>query len=97
MPHLALGRLRSVLDLSKQLRFDPDAFVRNPLGIGLCLPNQRLEAPPQLGRRCLVEAVVDLAGIDEVVALAPREINAVPFAIIEREAGNPQRLGRTSS
>jgi hypothetical protein len=49
MPHLSLGGLGAVLDLGQQLRLDPDTFVRNPLRIGLCLPDQRLEAPPQLG------------------------------------------------
>lgn len=33
----------------------------------------------QVGRGCLVEAMVDLAGIDEILALAPAEIDAVPL------------------
>jgi hypothetical protein len=44
MPHLALGRLRTVLDLGEQLRFDPDAAVRDALAVRLCFSDQRLEA-----------------------------------------------------
>ena len=92
MPHLSLGRLRAVLDLGRELRFDPDALVRDPLGVGLRLPDQRRQALAQVGGRCLVEAVVDLAGIDQVVALAAADIDAVPFVAVEREAGDRQRL-----
>jgi hypothetical protein len=36
--------------------------------------------------------VVNLAGIDEVVTLAAAEIDAVPFAFVERETGDGQGL-----
>jgi hypothetical protein len=58
----------------------------------LRLANERLEAPPQLGGGGVVEAVVDLAGIDQVVALAAGQIHPVPLALVEREAGDGQRL-----
>jgi hypothetical protein len=70
MSHLALNRFRAVLDLRKELRLNPDALVRDPLRIRLRLPNQRLQALLQLGGRGLVLAVVDLAGIDQLAALA---------------------------
>ena len=35
---------------------------------------------------------VDLAGIDQVAALAPGEIDAVPVFAVERKAGDGQRL-----
>ena len=88
MPHLALGRFRAVLDLGQQLRLDPDALVRDPLGVGLGLADQRRQALAQIGGGCLVEAVVDLAGVDQVLALAAAEIDAVPFVAVEREAGD---------
>jgi len=37
MAHLSLGRLRAVLDLGGQLRLNPNALVRDPLGVGLVL------------------------------------------------------------
>jgi hypothetical protein len=36
--------------------------------------------------------MVDLSGIDQVPALAPAEIEAIPFGTIEREPGDGQRL-----
>ena len=36
--------------------------------------------------------MVHLAGIDEFVALAPADVQAVPLVAIERESGNRQRL-----
>jgi hypothetical protein len=73
MPDLAFGGFHAVLDPGEQLRLDPDALVRDALRIGLCLPDQRRQALAQLGGRGLVEAVVDLAGIDEIAALAACE------------------------
>ena len=71
VPDLSFRRLRPVLDLGQQLRLDPDALVRDPLRERLRLPDQRRQALLQVGGRDLVEAVVDLAGVDQVVALAP--------------------------
>ena len=65
----AFGRLGSVLDLGEKLRFYPDPPLRDPLGIGLRLPDQRLQPLLQVGDRSLVEPVVDLTGIDELLAL----------------------------
>jgi hypothetical protein len=39
MPHPAFCGLRPVLNLGEQLRFNPDALVRNPFGVGLRLPD----------------------------------------------------------
>jgi hypothetical protein len=47
----SLSRFRAVLDFGKQLRLDPDALVCDPLFEGLRLPNQRLQALPQVGGR----------------------------------------------
>jgi hypothetical protein len=41
MRHLALGRLRAVLDFGQQRRLDPDATMRDLLGVGLRLADQR--------------------------------------------------------
>jgi hypothetical protein len=71
MPDLALGGFGAVLDFGQQLLFDPERLVRDPLAIGLGLADQRRQAPAQLGGGGLVEAVVDLAGVDQVLALAP--------------------------
>jgi hypothetical protein len=42
--------------------------VRDPLREGLSLPNKRRQAPLQVRGRSLVEAVIDLAGVDEIAA-----------------------------
>jgi len=36
--------------------------------------------------------VIDLAGIDQIVSLAPADVDSVPFAFVEREARDGQRL-----
>lgn len=58
MSHLALGRLRPVLDLRQQLRPYPDRLVGDLLGIGLGLAVQRRQAFPQRRRPRLVEATI---------------------------------------
>src|SRR6185312_12244505 len=92
MANFSLRRLRTILDFRKQLWFDPDAPVCDALGVGLCLTDQRLQPFLQVGRGSFVEAVVDLARVDQIVALAPAHIDAVPLSLVEREPGNGQRL-----
>ena len=41
MPYLTLHRLRAVFDFGQQLRLNPDAAVRDLLGVGLGLAYQR--------------------------------------------------------
>lgn len=48
VPDLSFRRFRPVLDLGKKLRLDPDAFVSDPLGVGLSLSD---EAPTVGGDR----------------------------------------------
>jgi hypothetical protein len=92
MPQLALGRFGAVLDFSQQLRFDPNPLVRDPLAVGLGLADQRCQAAAQLRGGCLIEAMVDLAGVDQILALAPAEIDAVPLSAVDRKARDGQRL-----
>ena len=49
VPHLSFRGLRAVLDLGKQFRLDPDSPVRDPLGEGLRLPDERLQPLAQVG------------------------------------------------
>ena len=44
MPNLSFGRLGAILDLREQLRLNPNALVRNALGIGLCFADEWLQA-----------------------------------------------------
>jgi hypothetical protein len=60
--------------------------MRDPLRERLRRPNQRRQALLEVGGRDLVEAVINLAGVDEVLALAPADVEPVPFTAIEREA-----------
>jgi hypothetical protein len=92
MADLAFGRFRPVLDLGQELGLDPYAAVGDLLGVGLCLPDQRLEPRLKVLGRCRIEAVVDLSGVNQLVALAPRQIQAIPVGAVEREAGDGQHL-----
>src|SRR3954469_18445810 len=84
MADLPLGGLGAILDLGVQLRLHPDA-PRDPLCVRFC--GSWREALAQLGGWILVEALGVLAGIDQLIALAAAEIDAVPVAAVERKAG----------
>jgi hypothetical protein len=92
MTHLALCRFRAVLDLGEQFRLYPDALVRDALGVGLCLTDQRRETLAQFIRRFSVKPVIDFTGIDEVIAFAAADVDAIPVIAIERKASDSQRL-----
>jgi hypothetical protein len=92
MTDLALRRLDPVLDLGQQLRLDPDRLVCDPLRIRLGLAHQRRQLLAQLRRRGLVKPVINLPGVDQVLALAAADIDAVPLAAVEREPGDGQGL-----
>jgi hypothetical protein len=49
MPDFTLRGLRAVFDLGQQLRLHPDALVRDALGVGLGLADQRLQPLAQIG------------------------------------------------
>jgi hypothetical protein len=66
--------------------------MRDLFCVGLCLADQRFQPRLQLGGRRFIEAVVDLAGIDQALALQPAEIDAIELVRFEREAGDPQSL-----
>jgi hypothetical protein len=66
--------------------------VADALRVGLRLPDQRLQPLLQVGGRGLVEAMVDLAGVDQLVVLASAEVDTVSFTLVEREAGDGQGL-----
>jgi hypothetical protein len=83
MPHLPFGGLGAVLDLGEKLRLRPDAAMCDPLGVGLGLADERPQTLAQIGGRLFVESVVDLAGIDEILALAAGQIDTVPFLTVE--------------
>ncbi len=92
MSDLSLGGLRAVLDFSQQLWFDPDALVRNTLRESLRLPDQRLQTLLQVGGRGFIKFMVDFAGVDQVVALATADVEAVPLRAVKRKAGDGQGL-----
>jgi hypothetical protein len=66
--------------------------VGDPLRVRLCFANERLQPLLQVRRRDLVEAMIDLACVDEILAPASAEINAIPFALVQRKAGDRQGL-----
>jgi hypothetical protein len=66
--------------------------VRDHLCVRLGFADQRRQALAKVSGRLLIEAMVDLAGIDQVIALAAADIDAVPIVAVERKAGDGQRL-----
>jgi hypothetical protein len=50
MPYFPFGRLRPVFDFRRQRRLDPDAAMRDLLGVGLGLADQRLQPGLQVFR-----------------------------------------------
>jgi hypothetical protein len=66
--------------------------LRDLLCVRLGFADQRRQALAKVSGRLLVKAVVDLAGIDQVLALAAAEIDAIPIAAVEGKACNGQRL-----
>jgi hypothetical protein len=92
MPDLSIRRFRAVLDLGQKLRLDPDALVGHPLREGLRFSDERSQPLSQVRCGRLVEPVVHLAGIDQVIALAPADVEPVPLAAVERKSGDRQGL-----
>ena len=62
----------------------------DPLDVRLYFADERRQMIAQIGGRLVVEAVVDLTGIDKVPALAAGQIDAVPFLTVEGKAGDGQ-------
>jgi len=77
MPHVALRRLRTVLDLRQKLRLDSDALVGDPFGVELCLADQRLQSSLQVVCRGGIEAVIHLSGIEQALTFLPPDKDAV--------------------
>jgi hypothetical protein len=68
----------------QQRRLYPNSPVRDLLGIGLVFSDQRLHSQLQILGGCRVKAMIDLAGIDQVVALPPSKVEPFKFAAIKR-------------
>jgi hypothetical protein len=66
--------------------------MRDLFRVGLGFAGQRLQPSLQVFRRCGVNAVVDLAGVDQPMALASAKIDAVEFVLLQRKAGDRERL-----
>jgi hypothetical protein len=66
--------------------------MRDLFRVGLGFADQRLQPSLQVFRRCGVNAVVDLAGVDQPMALASAKIDAVEFVLLQRKAGDRERL-----
>src|SRR3984957_1672415 len=69
MADFAFGRLRPILDLGEQRRLY--AAMCNLLGVGAAFcGSAALGEPAILGRR-IIKAVIDLTGVDQLIALLP--------------------------
>ena len=86
MPQFALGRLGAVFDLGAEMRLDPDCLVRDLFGVGLAVADQRRQAFAQRRCRGLIETMVDLTGIDQVLAPVTADVDAVPLGAVDLEA-----------
>src|SRR5437763_15729787 len=66
--------------------------MRDLLAIGLRLADQRLEPGYQVLCGCSVKSMIDLAGVEQLAAFMPAQIDAVEFLAVEREPRDRQRL-----
>lgn len=66
--------------------------MRDTLAVGVRSPDQRLQTCLQILGDVVVKAMVNFAGIDQVAALTPAEIKAIPVAAIEREPSDGEGL-----
>jgi hypothetical protein len=83
MPHLALGRFGSVLDLGQQLGLDPERLVCDRFAVGLGLADQRPRCRAVLGE-------VSLTAVGQVVApggLDALQRPAMPLVMVRRLIG----------
>ena len=79
MPHLALGGLCTVFDLGHKLRLYPNALVGDALTVGLGFPNKRRQPLTQVGGGFLVKPMIHLSSVNQVVAFAAPDVDAVPM------------------
>lgn len=91
--------LGPILDLRQKLWLDPDSLVCDPLGVRLRLADQGLQPLLQVGSGRFVEAVIDLAGVDEVIAGFALDGSKWDGIYLGRRKGNARkrvekRLGR---
>src|ERR1700760_2175623 len=92
MPDFAFGGFSAVFDLGEQFGLDPNSAMCDFFCERLSFADQRFKSFAQYLCRGLVEAVVDLAGINELLAFAAAQINAFPFAFFQSESCNRKRL-----
>jgi hypothetical protein len=68
-------RLHAVLNFRQKLGLDPNPLVCDPLGVGLRLTNEGLQSFLQVGGRDLVEVMINLACVDQIVAVATTDVD----------------------
>lgn len=78
MPHFPTALL-VLYSICQQLRFTPNASMRDALRVGLCLAHQRVEFLLKLLRVGRRKAVINFARVDQVLALAATKVEAIPF------------------
>jgi hypothetical protein len=92
MADFAFRRLCAVFDLGEQRRLDPNAPVSDLFGVWLRFAVQWLQPRLQVLRRGGIEAVVDLAGINKILAPLPADVETVEAVVLEGEASDRQRF-----
>ena len=79
-----------ILDLGKQGRLNPNTSVSNLLRERMRFAHERLESRLQIPLPMSIEAVVDLADINQFFSLLTRQIEPIEEAFLHREARNRQ-------
>jgi hypothetical protein len=88
MANFPFRRFRPILDLGEQLGLDPDAAVGDALAERLGCADQRRETGAERLRALGDEAVVGLAGINQIGALASADVQPVPLVAIEGDVAS---------
>jgi hypothetical protein len=77
MADFAFRRLCAVFDLGEQRRLDPNAAVCDLFGVWLRFADQWLQPRLQVLCRGGIEAVVDLAGAEQLLALLAADVEPI--------------------
>ena len=83
---MTFGRLRSVFDFGQLPKFPGVRSSARKAGFS----DKRLHPQLQIFGGCRIKAKIDLARIDQIVALSPSKTKAVELAAIKRITGEGQ-------
>src|SRR5258708_4803383 len=89
VPELSVFGFPPIFNLREEIRFHPD---RLPSPVGLRFLDPLVEPLSQFRQVVACEAEVDLAGVDQLVAIPAAEVEPVKSTVLDRVTSDHQRL-----